>query len=126
MILGAQMIANCETFLPAEEPGFDAETYYGTVSQAFGQNWSMFSYCPVPSVGSQTLADRGYEVGLTTVLLLKDLELAIAAARVAENAASLGQAAMVLNKATDAERFGHSDFSRTMRPIEDPAPSTGS
>jgi 3-hydroxyisobutyrate dehydrogenase len=40
----------------------------------------MTSYCPVPGVGPQTPADRNYEGGFATALMLKDLRLAMEAA----------------------------------------------
>nr|MBP6441229.1 3-hydroxyisobutyrate dehydrogenase [Sphingorhabdus sp.] len=51
MLLGASMIATCETFAMAEKLGLDLQTFYDISSKASGQNWSMTSYCPVPGVG---------------------------------------------------------------------------
>jgi 3-hydroxyisobutyrate dehydrogenase len=80
MLLGASMIATCETFVLAEKLGLDLQTFFNISSQASGQNWSMTSYCPVPGVGPETPADRNYEGGFATALMLKDLRLAMEAA----------------------------------------------
>jgi len=80
MLLGATMIATCETFMLAEKLGLDLQTFFNIASQASGQNWSMTSYCPVPGVGPETPADRNYEGGFATALMLKDLRLAMEAA----------------------------------------------
>ena len=81
MLLGASMIATCETFAMAEKLGLDLQTFYDISSKASGQNWSMTSYCPVPGVGPTTPADNDYQGGFATALMLKDLKLAMEAAR---------------------------------------------
>jgi 3-hydroxyisobutyrate dehydrogenase len=53
MLLGASMVATCETFRLAERLGLDLQTF-DIASKASGQCWSMTSYCPVPGVGPQT------------------------------------------------------------------------
>jgi 3-hydroxyisobutyrate dehydrogenase len=80
MLLGASMVATCETFRLAEKLGLDLQTFYDISSKASGQCWSMTSYCPVPGVGPETPADRDYQGGFATALMLKDLKLALAAA----------------------------------------------
>src|SRR3546814_12428030 len=61
MLLGATMIATCEAFALADKLGLDLKTFYDISSKASGQSWSMTSYCPVPGVGPESPADRGYE-----------------------------------------------------------------
>src|SRR5919112_1200237 len=83
MILGATMAATCEAFVLAKKLGLDLQTFFDISSKASGQSWSMTSYCPVPGVGPETPADRGYQGGFATALMLKDLKLAAEAARAA-------------------------------------------
>jgi 3-hydroxyisobutyrate dehydrogenase len=66
MLLGASMVATCETFRLAEKLGLDLQTFYDISSKASGQNWSMTSYCPVPGVGPQSPADNGYQGGFAS------------------------------------------------------------
>jgi len=80
MLLGAAMVATCETFAMAEKLGLDLQTFYDISSKASGQCWSMTSYCPVPGVGPVTPADNDYQGGFASALMLKDLRLAMAAA----------------------------------------------
>jgi 3-hydroxyisobutyrate dehydrogenase len=80
MLLGATMIATCETFNLAQSLGLDPQTFFDISSKASGQSWSMTSYCPVPGVGPQTPADNSYEGGFAAPLMLKDLKLAMEAA----------------------------------------------
>ncbi len=81
MLLGATMAATCEAFALAEKLGLDLQTFYDISSKASGQSWSMTSYCPVPGVGPETPADRNYEGGFAAALMLKDLKLAMDAAK---------------------------------------------
>ena len=99
MILGATMIATCEAFALADKLGLDLQTFYDISSKASGQSWSMTSYCPVPGVGPQSPADKGYQGGFATNLMLKDLLLAMAAAEqvVREADAALDEAVKVLS-----------------------------
>jgi 3-hydroxyisobutyrate dehydrogenase len=81
MLLGATMVATCEAFVLAQKLGLDPQTFFDISSKASGQSWSMTSYCPVPGVGPETPADRDYEGGFATALMLKDLKLAVEAAQ---------------------------------------------
>ena len=80
MLLGASMVATCETFKLAEKLGLDLQTFFDISSKASGQCWSMTAYCPVPGVGPQTPADNDYKGGFATALMLKDLRMAMEAA----------------------------------------------
>ena len=111
MLLGATMVATCEAFLLAEKLGLDLKTFYGISSEASGQSWSMTSYCPVPGVGPQTPADRGYRGGFAAALMLKDLKLAIAAAQGADASVPMGSAAAALYQAMANAGDGDLDFS---------------
>ena len=111
MLLGASMIATCETFKLAEKLGLDLQTFYDISSKASGQNWSMTSYCPVPGVGPQTPADNGYQGGFATVLMLKDLKLAMEAAQSVDADVPMGQRATELYAAFDTGGHGALDFS---------------
>ena len=112
MLLGASMVATCETFKLAEKLGLDAQTFYDISSKASGQNWSMTSYCPVPGVGPDSPADRAYEGGFAAALMLKDLRLAMEAAESADAAVPMGATARDLyERYAGAGGQGSKDFS---------------
>jgi len=111
MILGATMIATCEAFQLARKLGLDPQVFYDISSKASGQSWSMTSYCPVPGVGPATPADNDYQGGFATALMLKDLKLAMAAARDAGAQVPMGQRAEELYEAFDQAGNGGLDFS---------------
>ena len=110
MLLGATMVATCETFAMAEKLGLDAQTFYDISSVSSGQSWSMTSYCPVPGVGPQSPADNGYQGGFAVGLMLKDLKLATEAAALAGASVPMGNAAealyqMLANKGESGRDF---------------------
>ncbi|MEO5774238.1 MAG: 3-hydroxyisobutyrate dehydrogenase [Sphingomicrobium sp.] len=119
MLLGATMAATCEAFVLAQKLGLDLQTFFDISSKASGQNWSMTTYCPVPGVGPETPADRGYEGGFAAALMLKDLKLAMEAAQQADAYTPMGGEAEELY-----ERFvnlggGTKDFSAIIKMIDD-------
>ena len=119
MLLGASMVATCETFALAQKLGLDPRTFFDIASKASGQCWSMTTYCPVPGVGPATPADRDYEGGFATALMLKDLRLAMEAAQSVDCYTPMGSEAETLY-ARFAELGGAGkDFSAIIKMIDD-------
>jgi 3-hydroxyisobutyrate dehydrogenase len=117
MLLGASMIATCETFKLAEKLGLDLQTFFDISSKASGQNWSMTSYCPVPGVGPQSPADNGYQGGFAAALMLKDLKLAMEAANSVDAEVPMGEKAAALYEAFNQGGSGGMDFSAIIKTL---------
>ena len=115
MLLGATMVATCEAFLLAKNLGLDPQTFYDIRSVSSGQSWSMTSYCPLPGVGPETPADRGYQGGFAAGLMLKDLKLAVQAASDANSSVPMGAEAMALYQAFANGGGAGTDFSGIIR-----------
>ncbi|PTQ09440.1 3-hydroxyisobutyrate dehydrogenase [Sphingomonas oleivorans] len=118
MLLGATMVATCEAFVLAGKLGLDLQTFYDIASRASGQSWSMTSYCPVPGVGPETPADRGYEGGFATALMLKDLKLAMEAAQDVDASVPMGGQAESLYQAFVNLGGGSRDFSAIIKLLD--------
>lgn len=118
MLLGASMVATCETFAMAQKLGLDPQTFFDIASKASGQCWSMTSYCPVPGVGPETPADRDYQGGFATALMLKDLRLAMEAARSVDADVPMGARATELYEAFAAAGNDGLDFSAIIRALD--------
>jgi len=118
MILGATMIATCEAFVMAQKLGLDLKTFYDISSKASGQSWSMTSYCPVPGVGPQSPADKGYQGGFATNLMLKDLLLAMEAAEQVDAVVPMGARAAELYQEFANLGQGNIDFSGIIRMLD--------
>lgn len=118
MLLGASMIATCETFAMAEKLGLDLQTFYDISSKASGQNWSMTSYCPVSGVGPTSPADNEYQGGFATALMLKDLKLAMEAAKSVGADVPMGERAADLYQSFADAGQGGLDFSAIIKSLK--------
>jgi len=116
MLLAIQMIGTAEAFTMAEKLGLDPQTFYDISSVSSGQCWSMTSYCPVPGVGPKSPSDNDYKGGFATALMVKDLRLAMEAARTADASTPLGKHAREIYEGF-AEEHGALDFSGIIRTL---------
>ena len=119
MILGATMAATCEAFVLAQKLGLDLQTFFDISSKASGQSWSMTTYCPVPGVGPDTPADHDYEGGFAAALMLKDLKLAMDAAKAVDAYTPMGGEAEELFQRFVDRGGGNKDFSGIIKMIDD-------
>jgi 3-hydroxyisobutyrate dehydrogenase len=119
MLLGVTMAGTCEAFVLAQKLGLDAQTFFDISSKASGQSWSMTSYCPVPGVGPETPADRNYDGGFAAALMLKDLKLAMEAAKEAGAYTPMGGEAEELYQRFVDRGGANKDFSALIKMIDD-------
>lgn len=118
MLLGASMVATCETLALAEKLGLDPQKFFDIASVSSGQCWSLTSYCPLPGVGPVTPADNDYRGGFAAALMLKDLRLAMEAAASVGAEVPMGSRARELYEAfVAADEEGH-DFSAIIRTLQ--------
>lgn len=115
MILGATMVATAEAFVLAEKLGLDAQTFFDISSKASGQSWSMTSYCPVPGPVPTSPANRDYQGGFASALMLKDLKLAVAAATTAGASVPMASQAEALYQLFANNGGSEQDFSGIIR-----------
>jgi len=115
MLLGISMLGTCEAFALAEKLGLAADRFFDIASQASGQCWSVSTYCPVPGVGPPTPADRGYDGGFATAMMLKDLKLAQGAAAQAGAATPMGAQAEALYALFAGLGYAGKDFSAVLQ-----------
>lgn len=80
MLLAITMIGTAEAMKMAQKLGLDPQKFYEISSQSSGYNWSLNAYTPMPGVGVESPADKDYQGGFATGLMLKDLRLAMEAA----------------------------------------------
>jgi 3-hydroxyisobutyrate dehydrogenase len=96
MLLAITMIGTAEAMKMAEKLGLDPQKFYEISSQSSGYSWSLNAYTPMPGVGVESPADRDYQGGFATALMVKDLRLAMEAADSADAAVPLGARAAAL------------------------------
>lgn len=115
MLLGVSMIGVCEAFALAERLGLAPDRFFEIASKSSGQCWSLTTYAPWPGVGPQTPADRDYEGGFASAMMLKDLKLAQEAAARSGASTPLAAQAEALYALFDRLGYGGKDFSAILR-----------
>lgn len=118
MLLGASMVATCETLALAQKLGLDPQRFYDIASVSSGQNWSLTSYCPLPGVGPTSPADNDYKGGFAAALMLKDLRLAMEAAASVNANVPMGARARELYEAFVAADAAGRDFSAIIQALD--------
>ena len=81
LILGSQMVGVAEGYRLAASLGVDLGKFNEIVNSSTGQCWTTSKYNPVPGLMEGVPASRDYQGGFQTDLMIKDLGLAIDAAR---------------------------------------------
>ncbi len=117
MLLGASMIATCETLALAQKLGLDPQKFFDIASVSSGQNWSLTSYCPLPGVGPTSPADNGYAGGFAAALMLKDLRLAMEAAASVDAHVPMGEKARAMYEDFVAADSDGRDFSAIIQTL---------
>ncbi len=117
MLLGASMIATCESLALAQKLGLDPQKFFDIASVSSGQCWSLTSYAPLPGVGPTTPADNGYKGGFAAALMLKDLRLAMEAAQSVDADVPMGSRARELYEAFVAADKDGRDFSAIIQTL---------
>jgi 3-hydroxyisobutyrate dehydrogenase len=115
MLLGISMLGTCEAFALAERLGLAADRFFEIASKSSGQCWSVTTYAPVAGVGPATPADRNFEGGFATAMMLKDLKLAQSAAAKAGATTPMGAQAEALYALFDRLGYAHKDFSAVIQ-----------
>jgi 3-hydroxyisobutyrate dehydrogenase len=110
MLLAIHMIGTCEALALAEKAGLDMQKFYEISSKSTGYNWSLNDYTPAPGIGAASPADNGYQGGFASALMLKDLRLAMAAAKEAGAKVPLGEHAAAIYEAFNEAGNGGKDF----------------
>ncbi len=100
----------------AEKLGLDPQKFYEISSQSSGYCWSLNAYTPLPGVGVESPADKDYQGGFATGLMLKDLKLAMDAAQTADASTPLGRHAKELYEQFAEDNAGL-DFSAIIKSL---------
>ena len=111
MLLGVSMLGTVEAFVLGEHLGLDHQALYDVLSTSSGQCWSVTTNCPVPGPVPGSPANRDYQPGFASQLMLKDLTLAEQALADTGVAAQLGPAAAAIYRQWVEDGGAGKDFS---------------
>ena len=111
LLLAITMVGVGEAFALADKLGLPAQALFDISSTSSGQCWALTGYCPVPGPVPGSPANRNYQAGFATDLMLKDVTLATEAAAATGAASLLGPAARDAFAALSKQGMGGRDFS---------------
>ena len=111
LLLGISMIGVSEAMNLGAALGIDAKVLAGIINTSSGRCWSSDTYNPYPGVMENVPAARGYTGGFGADLMLKDLGLAVDAAKLSKQPVVLGALAQQLYQMFSAQGAGGQDFS---------------
>jgi 3-hydroxyisobutyrate dehydrogenase len=118
MMLGVSMVGTSEAFLLAERLGLSPQKLHEIATKASGNSWVMETYVPVPDVLPDVPANKHYEAGFTSAMMLKDLCLAGDAAESVGLKAGMAAFARALYDEVP-ETYRDLDFSSIIKLIKD-------
>src|SRR5208337_149944 len=106
MLLGISMIGVSEAMSLGAALGIEPKVLAGIINTSSGRCWSSDTYNPYPGVMESVPAARGYTGGFGANLMLKDLGLALDAAKHAKQPVVLGAIALQLYQMLSARGAG--------------------
>lgn len=118
MALAVAMIGTAEAMTMGMRLGLTAQTLYDVLSTSTGQTWALTHHCPVPGPVPGSAANRDFQPGFATALMLKDLTLAQSAARSANSATPMGAMAAQMFRMFNDAGHGGLDYSAIIKMIE--------
>lgn len=115
LLLGISMIGVCESMNLGVALGIEPKVLAGIINTSSGRCWSSDTYNPYPGVMEGVPAARGYSGGFGADLMLKDLGLAVDAAKQVKQPVLLGALAQQLYQLLSVRGGGTQDFSAIIK-----------
>ncbi|MGA2779591.1 MAG: 3-hydroxyisobutyrate dehydrogenase [Steroidobacteraceae bacterium] len=115
LLLAISMIGVSEAMSLGASLGIDPKVLAGIINTSSGRCWSSDTYNPYPGVMDAVPAARGYTGGFGADLMLKDLGLALDAAKHVKQPVMLGALAQQLYQMFSARGTGAEDFSAIIK-----------
>lgn len=119
MMLGIQMASMAEAFVLGEKLGVDPQKLFDVVTVSTGQCWSLTNYCPVPGLVPSAPSNNDFEGGFGAALMLKDMNLAIQAAKAVGGKVEVTEMAAMLYRNFCEAGSGGKDFSGVIELIRE-------
>ena len=110
MALAIEMIGISEAAALGKSLGMDEKILSNIMKVSTSRCWSVDTYNPVPGVLENVPASRNYDGGFACDLMLKDLGLALDAAREVNSTTELGDLSRDIYKKLSAAGLGRKDF----------------
>jgi 3-hydroxyisobutyrate dehydrogenase len=115
LLLGISMIGVAESMKLGASLGIDPNKLASIINTSTGRCWSADTCNPYPNVLPNAPSSRGYTGGFGADLMLKDLGLAVDAARQVKQPVLLGALAQQLYQTMSMQGLGALDFSAIIK-----------
>jgi len=115
LLLGISMIGVAEAMQLGASLGIDPNKLASIINTSTGRCWSADTCNPYPNVLPNAPSSRGYTGGFGADLMLKDLGLAVDAARQVKQPVLLGALAQQLYQSMSMQGLGGLDFSAIIK-----------
>src|SRR5471030_172945 len=115
LLLGISMIGVAEAMKLGASLGIEPNKLAGIINTSTGRCWSADTCNPYPNVLPNAPSSRGYTGGFGADLMLKDLGLAVDAARQVKQPILLGALAQQLYQTMSMQGLGGLDFSAIIK-----------
>ncbi len=111
MLLSILMIGTSEALQLGMANGLDPSVLSNIMSKSSGSNWTLDRYNPCPNIMENVPSSNNYQGGFMVDLMLKDLGLAMDAAKSSQSSTPLGELAKNLYAKHADSGNGSKDFS---------------
>ncbi|UYM06014.1 3-hydroxyisobutyrate dehydrogenase [Solicola gregarius] len=119
LMLAISMIGVSEGFVLGEKLGLTHQALFDVAANASGQCWALTTNCPVPGPVPSSPANRDYQAGFASQLMLKDLLLSQAAAGSSGVDTELGAHATKIYERLVGTHDPHKDFSDIINDVRE-------
>ena len=117
MMMAVSMINVSEGLMLGRRLGVDPQKLWNILTKSSSRCWAMDTYCPVPGLTPAAPANRDFQPGFTSDMMLKDLRLAQQAAQSVDANTPLGAEAGALYSMFVNGGDGPTDFSGIIKLI---------
>ena len=121
LMLGIQMISVAEGFRLAQEVGLSEQTLFNVASSSSGDCFALRTFCPIPGLVETAPSTNKFKPGFSSELMLKDMNLALNAAKAAGIKLPLGIGAAKQYQTLVESGEAGADFSSVIKLIDKPA-----
>ncbi|KAF0690401.1 Aste57867_18236 [Aphanomyces stellatus] len=118
LALAIEMVAVAEAMTLGDKLGINPKVLAGILNTSSAQCWSSSLYNPYPGILENVPSSNDYKGGFASVLMRKDLGLALDAAKAAEASVPLTSATHQLYNMVVAQGDGMKDFSYILKFLE--------
>ncbi len=118
MMLGIQMASVVEGFHLAKRVGLTNAKLFEVATSSSGNCWSLTAFCPVPDLAPASPANNNFQAGFATDLMLKDMGIALNAAKEVDLDLEVAPVAAEIYRHFSQMGNGELDFSAIYKLLE--------